>query len=181
VTETLVLTAVLEDDLLALNRAIGIVRRRQPVTEAIQLGPAGRPGLLRLTLVVTAERGAAERLANQLRKMVGIRLATVVPADDQAVRECALIRVRSAHGRPAGLYDVLDLYGAAVIEETADGLVAEVVTSPSAVTALIRGLEGFGPCDVTRSGPLVLPAPDAESVPAARPPAAPLRAAAMPV
>ncbi len=151
-----VVSVLLEDDLLALNRAIGIIRRRQLPVEAFRAGPAAARGTMSLTLVVGADRAAVDRLAAQLRKMVGVRAVAVGAEEEVAARELLLARVAVERGREAALLDVLALYEAGVVAETAGEALVEATGSPPLLTSLLRALEPFGVLDAARSGPLAV-------------------------
>ncbi len=158
---TLVVTVLLPDDLLALNRAIGIIRRRNLDVTSLVLGPSGRPGLSRLSCIIEGEAATTERMANQLRKMVGVAQVLVQPEADCTVREHALIRVRVATAHLAGLFDTIALYDALVVEESPHELTLEITGAPPLVVALLRALEPFGVLETARGR-------DAGSVPSGR-------------
>ena len=91
-----IISVLLPDDALALNRLMGIVRRRNIGLESFSVGPADRPGMLRVTCCMNADRGAIDRSANAIRRMIGVREVTVTGERDCVSREHALIRVRVA-------------------------------------------------------------------------------------
>jgi acetolactate synthase-1/3 small subunit len=153
--------ALLEDDLLALNRAVGIVRRRNLAVTSVSLGPSTRVGVSRLTCVVAADDASVDRMANQLRKMVGVLEVTVTAEADCVSREHALIRVRISPAELAGLLDTIALFQATVVEEALPELVLEATASPPTLVSLLRALEPFGVLDVVRSGAIALPRPPA--------------------
>jgi len=148
---------LLGDDLLALNRAVGIVRRRNLSVASVSLGPSSRIGVSRLTCILTADQPSVDRMANQLRKMVGVLEVTVVPEAECVSREHALIRVRTAPAQLAGLLDTIALFQATVVEESPHELVLEATASPPILVSLLRALEPFGVLDVVRSGAIALP------------------------
>jgi acetolactate synthase I/III small subunit len=151
-----VLSVLLDDDLLAFNRAVGILRRRNLAVAGVTFGPSSRGGLARLTCVVVAEADAVERLANQLRKMSGAAEVVVAPEAGCTVREHVLVRVPHPGGRLRELLDLAALYDARVITETTAELVLEATGAPPTVGALIRALEPFDGRHVARSGTLAL-------------------------
>jgi len=154
-----VVTVLLEDDLLAFNRAVGIVRRRNLAVSSLSLGSSSRLGVARLTWVVASDRGTVDRLASQLRKMVGVLEVSVTSEADCLTREHALIRVRAVPARLAGLLDVAALYQAAVVEEGPEELVLEATAPPPLLLTLLRALEPYGVLDVVRGGIIALPRP----------------------
>jgi acetolactate synthase-1/3 small subunit len=162
-----IVTLVLTDDLLAFNRAVGIVRRRNLPIESLSVGPAQVAGCQRLTLVLTAEDEAVDRMVRQLRKMVGVNEATGYREAAVVTRELALVRVRAPHAQFAQLLDALALFDAAVVDEGAGEVVAEVTGTEPFVLSLVRALEPFGVIDVARSGTVAIGSPGGSPVAAA--------------
>jgi acetolactate synthase-1/3 small subunit len=153
-----VVAVQLQDDLLALNRAVGIVRRRNLEVTSVSLGPSPRVGVSRLTILVTADADSAERMANQLRKMSGVLEVSLSNESECVVREQALIRVRVSPPLLGTLLDTVELFRATILEEKADQLVLEAAAPPPVLGSLLRALEPFGVMEVVRGGSLALPA-----------------------
>ena len=157
------MTAVLDDDLIVVERVIGSVRRRQLPISDLAVGPAQGHGMLRLTCSTCADWPATQRMANQLRRIVGVRKVGLHPAGDCLVREQALVRVRATPARLGDLFDTLALYEAAVIEEPFGALVVQVTGSAPFLCSCLRALEPFGVLDVARGGSAVLSPDDASA------------------
>jgi acetolactate synthase-1/3 small subunit len=154
---TWVVSVLVADDPLALNRAMGIVRRRNLPVTSISLGPTGRAGTVRLTCVVTSDPSAAERMANALRKMIDVRGVTVHAEADCVTREHALVRVRATPAHLSALLDAMSLYDATVVEESPHDLLIEATGSAPFMVSFLRAIEPFGILDVARGGTLSLP------------------------
>jgi acetolactate synthase-1/3 small subunit len=141
----------LEDEFLAFNRLVGVVRRRNLAIESLSIGAGPEAGVARVTIVVRADEGAVDRLVRQLRKVIGVRGAAAEPEASVASRELALIKVRTT-GRYAEVLDAAGRFGATVLEEGRDEALLEVTGPGPMVLSLIRALEPFGVLDVARSG-----------------------------
>jgi len=180
--QTWVVAVLLRDDLLALNRATGIIRRRNLPVGSVSLGPTARPGTLRLTCVVTADRAATERVANALRKMIEVEEVVVHAEAECTSREHVLVRVRVSPAQLSGLLDVVSLFEATIVEESPQDLLIEATGTAPFMTSFLRALEPFGIIDMARGGTVMLPrTPAGAAAGAARPaPAAPRVAAAIP-
>ena len=148
--------AILDDDLVVVERVIGSMRRRQLPISDLAVGPARGHGALRLTCAICADWPATQRLANQLRRIVGVRVVSVHPTGDCLVREQALVRVRATPARLGDLLDTLALYDATVIEEPFGALVVQVTGAAPFLCSCLRALEPFGVLDVARGGSAVL-------------------------
>jgi acetolactate synthase-1/3 small subunit len=154
-----IITVLLHDDALALNRLVGIVRRRNLGIESLAIGPSDRPGILRMSCGMLADRAAIDRAANQMVKMVGVLDVSVAPEGDCVTREHALIRVRVAPQGLASLLDTLALFQASVVEEGAAEIVLEATATPPLLNSLLRALEPHGVLEVARGGAIALARP----------------------
>lgn len=146
-----------EEDLLTLNRVIGIMRRRNLAVASLSLGPA--PGSARrgLTAVLTDEPATVARLVNQLRKTSGVARVFVRPEAECLTREQLLVRVRVAPMHFAELLDAVALYEARIVEESSEELLLEATGAAPLLGALLRALEPFGVLAHARGGALALP------------------------
>lgn len=164
--------AHLDDNLIALGRVLGALRRRNLAVRSTASGPTAVPGVIRFTARLDTDPATAEAVAQQLRKTVGVREVGVRHGDAEVQRELALVRVRPAANGRAGLFDAVSLYRATVVDEDADEVVVELAGDASFVVSFLRALEPFGAVDVARSGAITLDH--------ALPVAPPLRAAPLP-
>ena len=76
---------LLDDALVTLNRAFGVLRRRNIPIEGLALHPSGTPGVSRLTFVLKADALTADRVAQQFHKMIGVRSVMVLANDDSTM------------------------------------------------------------------------------------------------
>ena len=107
-------SVLLEDRLITLNRAVGLIRRRNLPVRSLAVGPTATPGVSRLTLMIHSDMATADRAVQHLQKMIGVRAAVAFPSREGVARELALVKVRAPHERYGELLDVvLDLVKAA--------------------------------------------------------------------
>jgi ketol-acid reductoisomerase len=154
-----IITVLVQDDALALNRVIGIIRRRNLGIESFAIGPSDRPAILRLTCGMMGDRAAIDRSVNQIRKMIGVLEVSVAAEGDCVSREHALIRVRISPNGLAALLDTVALYQANVVEEGASEIVLEATATPPLLNSLLRALEPHGVLEVARGGAIALARP----------------------
>jgi acetolactate synthase-1/3 small subunit len=149
-------SVLLEDKLITLNRAVGLIRRRNLPVRSLAIGPTGTPGISRLTIMMQTDSVTAERAVQHLQKVIGVRGAMAFPTLDGVTRELALIKVRASHERYGELLDVVQLYHAEVVDDATDGLIVELRGSEAFVLGGIRALERFEVVEVARSGTIAL-------------------------
>jgi acetolactate synthase I/III small subunit len=156
VTGARAVSVLLEDRLITFNRAVGLIRRRNLPVRSLAVGPTATPGLSRLTIMIHSDTATANRAVQHLQKMVGVRAAVAFPAGEGVVRELALVKVRAPHERYGELLDVVQLYNASVVDDSADAMIVELSGSEAFVLSCIRALERFGVVEVARSGTIAL-------------------------
>jgi len=149
-------SVLLEDRLITLNRAVGLIRRRNLPVRSLAIGPTATPGLSRLTIMMQSDIATAERAVQHLQKMIGVRAAIAFPTLDGVTRELALVKVRAPHHRYAELLDVVQLYNASVLDDSNDGLIVELSGSEAFVLSCLRALERFEVVEVARTGTIAL-------------------------
>jgi acetolactate synthase I/III small subunit len=149
-------SVLLEDRWITLNRAVGLIRRRNLPVHSLAVGPTATPGLSRLTIMIHSDTATADRAVQHLQKVVGVRAAVAFPAGEGVVRELALVKVRAPHERYGELLDVVQLYNASVVDDSADAMIVELSGSEAFVLSCIRALERFGVVEVARSGTIAL-------------------------
>ncbi len=150
------LSVLLDEELITLNRAVGMLRRRNLSIKSIAVGPSATPGVARLTIMLQSDEATADRLARQLHKVVGVHDAVAFPARDGITRELALIKVRAEQSRYAELLDAALLYKATIVDESAEAVILEVSGSEAFVLSFLRALERFEVLEVARTGAVAL-------------------------
>jgi acetolactate synthase I/III small subunit len=159
---TRVVTALLEDRLITLTRAVGLIRRRNFPVHSLAVGPTDVPGVSRLTIMMQSDEATAERAAQHLQKIIGVRDAAAILPGEAVARELALVKVRPPAERYAELLDVVQLYHATVVDESADVAIVELTGTEAFVLSCIRALERFDIVEVARSGAVALESGAAE-------------------
>jgi acetolactate synthase I/III small subunit len=155
-TTTHAVSVLLEDRWITLNRAVGLIRRRNLPVRSLAVGPTATPGLSRLTIMIHSDTATAERAVQHLQKVVGVHAAVTFSPGEGVVRELALVKVRAPHERYGELLDVVQLYNASVVDDSADAMIVELSGSEAFVLSCIRALERFGVVEVARSGTVAL-------------------------
>ncbi|HEX5386327.1 MAG TPA: acetolactate synthase small subunit [Gemmatimonadales bacterium] len=150
------LSVLADQELVTLNRAVGMLRRRNLPITSIAVGSSATPGVARLTIMLETDEATADRMARQLHKVVGVHEAVAYPAREGIARELALVKVRVAPRRYAELLDVALLYKATIADESADSIIFEVSGSDAFVLSFLRALERFEVLELARSGAVAL-------------------------
>lgn len=153
---TQAVTVLLDDRLINLNRAVGLLRRRNLPVRSLAVGPTGTPGISRLTIMIQSDDATADRAVKHIQKMVGVRQAVALPTADTVAREMALVKVRAPGERYGELLDVVQLYRATVVDDTPEAVIIELTGAEAFVLSGIRALERFDILELARSGSIAL-------------------------
>jgi len=157
-------SVLLEDRLITLTRAVGLIRRRNLPVRSLAVGPGNTPGVSRLTIMLQSDPATAERAVQHLQKVVGVHSAVAFPAGEGVTRELALVKVRVPSERYGELLDVIQLYKGSIIDDSPDAMIVEVSGSEAFILSCIRALERFGVVEIARSGTVAL-VPGSDSQP----------------
>ena len=106
--------------------------------------------------MIQSDPSTAERAVQHLQKVVGVCEASALPAGGAVAREVALVKVRAPGPRYGELLDVLQLYRASVVDDSADAVIVEVSGSEAFVLSCLGALERFESLEVARCGGVAL-------------------------
>jgi acetolactate synthase I/III small subunit len=137
----------------ALDRIIGVLRRRRAKMQGFAIGRNEFPGISRITIVMNDSEVAVEQLVEQLRKIVDVQHVENLTAEQTVARELALIKVNSNESQYSN--EILELahqFGAHVVDVTQQTLTLEVTGSEEKVEKFVESLLSFGIREVARTG-----------------------------
>jgi acetolactate synthase-1/3 small subunit len=159
-TEEQVILAIVRGGLFGLERIVGLLRRRAPTIETLNVTSGERDGESRVTLHLRCSHAAATQVAAHLRKLVDVDwAATFAAASGPAalVREYALIRVACTPVTRRDVVDVAQLFGAHAVDASGDSITLEITGAPDTVEQLLSMLRPSGVIEVARTGRVAIP------------------------
>ena len=141
----------------ALQRVVGLLRRRNFAVDGLTVAATEDPATQRLTVVVDGRRSCPRRIAANLEKLVDVRRVVDLVEDAGLARELVLLRVRTGAKNRGEVLQLAQLHGARVAEVSPASLVLELAAAPAEIARLVALLRPFGIVAMTRSGALALP------------------------
>ncbi len=146
------LIALMEDKPGVLTRVASLFRRRAFNIESLTVGHTEQSGISRMTIVVDSERTDAQKVAQNLNKLVNV--LRVEDVTDQAVvmRDLALIKVRATGTTRSEVMQLVDTFRARVVDVSLDTLMVEVTGSDDKIEGLVDVLRAFGIVEMVRTG-----------------------------
>jgi acetolactate synthase-1/3 small subunit len=159
-TEQFVVVLLMRDRGNALERVLGVLRRRGPAFSTMNLVATEAPDTARVTVTLQGTRANADQVVEHLRKLVDVRWATVIPATDSKekmlLREFALVRVLCAAQSRREVMALAERFGARVIDIADNSLTLEVSGSSETIEQLLALVRPYGIRELTRTGQVAI-------------------------
>jgi acetolactate synthase-1/3 small subunit len=150
------LIALVEDKPGVLARVAGLLRRRAFNIESLTVGHSEEPGLSRMTIVVESDSTGAQKVAQNLNKLVNVVSVEDVTELATVARNLALIKVRVNGGDRLEVMQIVNTFRARVVDVGLDTLMVEVTGNEEKVEGLVQVLESFGIVEMVRSGRIAM-------------------------
>jgi acetolactate synthase-1/3 small subunit len=150
------LIALVEDKPGVLARVAGLLRRRAFNIESLTVGHSEEPGLSRMTIVVESDSTGAQKVAQNLNKLVNVVNVEDVTEQPTVARNLALIKVRVNGGARLEVLQIVNTFRARVVDVGLDTLVVEVTGTEDKVEGLVQVLGAFGIVEMVRSGRIAM-------------------------
>jgi acetolactate synthase-1/3 small subunit len=146
------LIALVEDKPGVLNRVASLFRRRAFNIESLTVGHTEQPGVSRMTIVVDSSRTDAQKVAQNLYKLVNVIQVEDVTERPSVMRDLALIRVRANGGTRSEVMQLVETFRARVVDVGLESLMIEVTGTEEKVDGLVEILRPFGVLEMVRTG-----------------------------
>jgi acetolactate synthase-1/3 small subunit len=141
----------------AVDRVVGLLRRRRANMQTLIIGRSEQPDVTRITAVTDDSEVAVEQLVEQVRKVVDVRQVVHLSSEQVVERELALIKISSDPQRAHEMLELGQHYGAHIADLAPGSVTLEVTGSSARVEELVRLLEPFGIQEVARTGSVAMP------------------------
>ena len=155
-----VLTLLVCDRGSALERILGVLRRRGPSFSTVNVATSEERQMARITISLQGTRQAADQAIEHLRKIVDVRWATVVPAsganEGPLLREFALVRVACDAQTRREVMALAQTFAARVVDVADSSLTLEASGPSDTIEQFVHLLRPIGIRDLARTGRLAI-------------------------
>jgi acetolactate synthase-1/3 small subunit len=157
-SESYIISTIVENKPGVLFRASNMFRRRGFNIESITVGPIEQPGLSKMTIVVKGNEDTVEQLIKQLAKLIDVIKIARLEHKNSVVRELALIKVNAPDQRArSDLMNFVQIFRGRVVDVGDGTLTIEVTGDPDKIDAFIKVVSTFGIRDISRTGVTAIP------------------------
>ena len=136
----------------AVDRVIGLLRRRRAGMQTLVIGRSEESGMVRITVNVSDSEVMVDHLLEQLRKIIDVRHIVNLSPAQAVARELALIKVHSTTVNCGEILELGHLFGAHAVDVTDETITLEVTGSEEKVEKLVSELQNYGVREVVRTG-----------------------------
>lgn len=141
----------------AVDRVVGLLRRRRAHAQSLTIGRSERPDVARITAVTDDSDVAVGQLVEQLRKVFDVRQVINLSSELMVERELALIKVTGGLQHSNEIIELGQQFGAHIVDVATETIILEVTGSTAKVEKLIHLLQPFGIREVARTGSVAMP------------------------
>lgn len=147
------LIARVEDKPGVLNHVASLFRRRAFNIESLTVGHTETPGISRMTIVVDSTRTDAEKVAQNLAKLVNVIRVDDISDAPAVMRDLALIKVETPDTRTRSeLMQIVETFRARVVDVGLEALIVEATGTEEKIDGLVEVLSPFGIVEMVRTG-----------------------------
>jgi acetolactate synthase I/III small subunit len=140
----------------SVDRVVGVLRRRRAQLQSFNLSQSETPEIVRITALVKDTEVGVEHLFEQIRKIVDVRQASHIPAQEAILREMALVNVSTISASADTIISTSQQFGASTVEITSESVTLQAVGTEEQITAFIEAMRIYSIRDVARSGCIAL-------------------------
>ncbi|MBE5039030.1 acetolactate synthase small subunit [Ructibacterium gallinarum] len=149
-TNTHVLSVLVENHAGVLSRVSGLFSRRMYNIDSLSVGVTENPDVSRMTIVTQADEDTLNQIKNQLAKLVNVLEITELYKDSAVLREHVLVKV-SAKDR-GGVMQICDIFRANIVDISSEYMTAELTGAPNKINAFIDLMEQYEVRGLVRTG-----------------------------
>lgn len=155
-SQSRLLTVLVENKPGVLNRVASMVRRRGFNIDSLSVGPTDDPAVSRMTITVQVGRQQAEQATKQLAKLIDVITIDDVTGQRVVAHELLLIRMHAPPTSRRDVLDIVDIFRGRVVDIGLESVIVEVTGSTGKIDNFIDLMRPFGIKEVARSGAVAL-------------------------
>nr|YP_010196331.1 acetohydroxyacid synthetase small subunit [Gracilaria cearensis]UAD83728.1 acetohydroxyacid synthetase small subunit [Gracilaria cearensis] len=150
------LSVLVEDEAGVLSRIAGLFARRGFNIESLAVGPAEKPGISRITMIVNGDNRTIEQLTKQLYKLINILKVQNITDIPSVERELVLIKIHALLKNRSSILEIAHIFRAKVVDMAHEYLILEVTGDPGKMVAIENLLKQYGIIEIARTGRIAL-------------------------
>ncbi len=155
-SQSRLLSVLVENKPGVLNRVASMVRRRGFNIDSLSVGPTDDPAVSRMTIAVHVGKQQAEQATKQLAKLIDVITIDDVTGQRVVAHELLLLRMHAPNATRRDLLDIVEIFRGRVVDIASESVIVEVTGSTEKVDNFIELMRPFGIKEMARSGAVAL-------------------------
>ncbi|MDR1891917.1 MAG: acetolactate synthase small subunit [Oscillospiraceae bacterium] len=150
--EQFIIGAIVKNHFGVLTRVSSLFSRRGYNIDSLVVGVTENPEYSRMTIAAAGDEQVRRQVVNQLQKLHDVVRADIIPMENANLREHMLIKLTTGAGINAEITNIINRFGAKVIDFGAQSITAEVTGSPESNGKFLELAAPYGILEVCRAG-----------------------------
>lgn len=150
------ISVIVENKPGVLSRVSGLFARRGFNIESLAVGITEDTSVSRMTIVAEGDERDLEQIVKQLYKLIDTLKVFDLPHEKAVERELALIKVSANERTRNEITQIVDIFGAKIVDVAEGALVVEISDESSRVEGLKEMLCKYGIKEMVRTGKIAL-------------------------
>ncbi|KQC09953.1 MAG: acetolactate synthase [Candidatus Cloacimonas sp. SDB] len=148
---------LVEDQPGVMVRVASLFTRRGFNIESIAVGHSEKPGISRMTIIVSGDEKVLEQVSKQLNKLIDVIQVRDISPQNIIERELVLVKVHT-DSLPirAEIIQLVEIFKAKVVYVDRDTLTIEMSGGEEKVKGLLELLKPFGIIEIVRTGRIAI-------------------------
>ena len=150
------ISVIVENKPGVLSRVSGLFARRGFNIESLAVGVTEDPAISRITIVAEGDEQDLEQIVKQLYKLIDTLKVFDLPKDKSVERELALIKVSANEKTRTEIIQIVDVFGAKVVDVSEGSLIVEISDESFRVDDIEEMLRKYGIKEMVRTGRIAI-------------------------
>lgn len=155
-SQTRLLSVLVENKPGVLHRVASMIRRRGFNIDSLSVGPTEDDSVSRMTIAVHVGKQQAEQATKQLSKLVDVITIDDITGLRNVAHELLLVRLHAPAAQRREVLDLVSIYRGRVVDVASSTLIVEVTGSSEKIDNFIELMQPYGIKEVARSGAVAL-------------------------
>lgn len=152
-SQTRIISILLENESGALSRVAGLFSARGYNIESLNVAPTHDASMSRMTIVTSGTDEVIEQITKQLNKLVDVIKLTDLTESYHVEREMMLVKVGAARAElRQEIHRLADIFRAEVVDITETTYTVQATGSSEKLDALVRAINADNVIEIVRSG-----------------------------
>ena len=155
-SQTRLLTVLVENKPGVLQRVASMIRRRGFNIDSLSVGPTEDETVSRMTIAVHVGRQQAEQATKQLAKLIDVITIDDITGMRNVAHELLLVRMHTPPDRRPEIFDLVEVFRGRVVDVASNTSIIELTGSTEKVDNFIELMRPYGIKEMARSGAVAL-------------------------